>query len=288
MWITLEQIQYLKEVSQTGSVTKAAEKLLRAKSAVTKSIQNLEEQVGFPLLDRSDYRAKLTPQGKSFLYKAEDVLYEVEQLKHACAQITSRVETKLSISVSGIYESHKFYSVIKQATEKFPQTQITLHKETLSGEKMLFDEIADIAIFERIRNQRDLDFKLLGTTELRLVIASDHPYLETKSSQRTIQGLYKYPQIIQRSSLAKDEVSYGVHKNSIKWFVTDTASKKDIIVNGLGWGRLPWHEIKNELKSGQLTHLKELKDDDSIEFFVAKRKNFDLGQVAQFIWDRVT
>lgn len=286
MWITLEQIQYLKEVSETGSVTKASEKLLRSKSAVTKAIQNLEEQVGFKLLDRSDYRAKITPEGKSFLFKAQDVLFEVEELKRACAQISSRVETQLSISVSGMYDSHKFYAIIKQAMALFPQTQITLHKETLSGEKMLFDEIVDLAIFERIRNKRDLDSKELEETELRLVIASDHPFLKLKSSERKIKQLYHYPQIIQRSTVAVDEVSYGVHKEALKWYVTDMASKKDIILEGLGWGRLPLHEIKSELKLGSLIHLKELNDDDSIQFYMAKRKNYYPGKVAKFIWDK--
>jgi DNA-binding transcriptional LysR family regulator len=286
MWITLEQIQYLAEVKATGSVTKAAVKLLRSKSAVTKAIQNLEDQVGFSLLDRSDYRAKITPEGKAFLSKASNVLYEVEQLKLACAQISSKVETKLTISVSGMYDSQKLYSVIKEATSLFPQTQIVLHRETLSGEKMLFDEIVDIAIFERIRNQRDLDYKELEETELKLVIAKGHPFLKIKSSMRAIKQLYSYPQIIQRSTISENDASYGVHKDSLKWYVTDTASKKDIIINGLGWGRLPLHEIKNELKNGSLVHLKELKDDDSIKFYIGKRKNYYLGKVAQFIWDK--
>jgi DNA-binding transcriptional LysR family regulator len=287
MWITLDQIEYLQEVSESGSVTKAADKLLRSKSAVTKAIQNLEDQVGFPILDRSDYRAKLTPNGKSFLFRAQDVLKAVAELKEACSQISSKVETKLSLSISGAYDSKKLYPVIKEASRLFPNTQIQLFRETLSGEKMLFEEMVDLAIFEGIYNQRDLDFKALGKIDFKLVMAADHDFLKRPKDQRSLKDLYKYPQIIQSSTLAKDSVSYGVHKESAKWYVTDILSKKEVIMNGLGWGRLPLHEIASELKSGKLVHLKEFKDDDSAQAYIAKRKNFPLGKVAHFIWENL-
>lgn len=288
MWITLDQIEYLQEVARTGSITKAADKLLRSKSAVAKAIQNLEEQVGFEIIDRADYRAKLTEKGKAFLFHAQSVLISVHDLKEVCAQINSQVEARLAIGVSGAFDAKRLYPIIREASKLFPSTQIVLHRETLSGEKMLFNEMVEIAIFEGIHNQRDLDFKVIGELEFKLVIAGGHPFWSLKKGQRTLKDLYKYPQIVQRSTLATEDVSYGVHKEALKWYVNDLQAKKETIVNGMGWGRLPKHEIEKELKNGALAHLKEFKDDDTINVYMAKIKGHSLGKVGQFIWEHLS
>ncbi|NQZ02233.1 MAG: hypothetical protein HRT45_16365, partial [Bdellovibrionales bacterium] len=64
------------------------------------------------------------------------------------------------------------------------------------------------------------------------------------------------------------------------------ASKREIIANGLGWGRLPYHTIEADLKRGSITHLKDLKDDDSVDIYICKKKSRPMGKVAQFIWDK--
>ncbi|MCJ8277751.1 MAG: LysR family transcriptional regulator, partial [Bdellovibrionales bacterium] len=80
MWITLDQIQCLQIVSDVGSLNGAAEKLNKAKSAVSYTIGKLEDQLGFPVLDRSQYRIKLTPKGEAFLIKARPLLHQSERL----------------------------------------------------------------------------------------------------------------------------------------------------------------------------------------------------------------
>lgn len=192
---------------------------------------------------------------------------------------------KLSISVSGIFDINLLYPVIKNAIKEFPSTEIMLEKEILSGEKMLQRDIVDMAIFENIHNRRELDFKSIGKVKLVLVISSDHSFLRLSSKEQTKEELFKHPQIVQRSTIQDEDHKIGVHSKSLRWKVTDTPSKKDIILNGLGWGRLPIHIVEKEIKSGALTHLKSFKDDDEVEMYICKRKNVFMGQVSQMIWN---
>ncbi|MFT6633782.1 MAG: DNA-binding transcriptional LysR family regulator [Bacteriovoracaceae bacterium] len=284
-WITIDQIECFQAISETGSFQKASEKLNKAKSAVMYSVKNLEEQLGFPLLDRSSYRSKVTPQGEAFLFRSKKILENMSELHDYCNQIASEVEMKLSISVSGIFNINLLYPVIKNSMKVFPSTEIILEKEILSGEKMLQREMVDIAIFENIHNKRELDFKSIGPVKLVLVISSDHPFLKLTHKEQTREALYKYPQIVQRSTIQDEDHNIGVHSKSLKWKVTDTPSKKDIIMNGLGWGRLPLHTVEVEIKNGTLTHLKDFKDDDEVEMYICKRKNAFMGKVSQMIWD---
>lgn len=284
-WVSIEQIQCFQALITEGSFTKASEKIHKAKSAVIYSVNNLEKQLGFPLLKRDKYRSQLTPQGRDFLIEAEKLLIQYKNLQSSCSQISSKIETRLRISVSGIYSMNKIYSVIKEAMKKYPNTEILLEREILSGEKMLFNDTVDFAIFENIHNRRELDYKQIDEVTLKLVISKDHSFLKLEKDCQNMESLFHCPQIIQRSTIPDDAYSVGVHDQAIKWKVTDTPSKKEIILNGLGWGRLPEELIKKELQQGKLVHLNWLKDDDITPIYACRKKNSYIGEVATFMWN---
>lgn len=283
-WITIDQIQCFQSVVEKGSFTKAAENLNRAKSAVMYSVKNLEDQLGFKLLDRTKYRPTVTPKGEAFLQKSARILENMSELHQQSKLIASDIEMRIRISASGIFDSSLLYPVLKQTMQEFPSTELIFEKEILSGEKMLARGMVDLAIFENLNNKRDFDHKLIAKVPLFLVIASDHDFFAVPKTQQTKQRLYDYPQIIQRSTISDPDIQVGIHKESLKWKVTDTPSKKEIILNGLGWGRLPVHEIHNELASGKLSHLKQFNDDDVVEIYLCSHKK-KRGKVAQRIWD---
>ncbi len=284
MQITLEQIQSLKAVKDSGSLNSASESLGKAKSALSYSLNKLEDQLGFILLDRSSYRIKLTQKADAFLIKALPLLKKSEELKSDILKIASGTEVRLSLSASAIYPTKKINSVMKNLIKKFPSTEFIFHREILSGEKMLLRGDVDIAIFENVQNDLDLDTKEIGTCDLKLSISSDHPFTRLSKKHQTLEELIKYPQIIQRSTI-KDDNDIGIPDNAKRWTVSDIDSKKDLILEGLGWGRLPGHFINTELKSNKLTHLKNLNYDHKTTMYICKRKNKSFGPVLKFIWD---
>lgn len=288
MFISIDQIRCLKAIHESGSITKAGEKLLRAKSAVNYSIKTLEEQLGFSVLDKSGYRPKLTPQGQAFLFKAKNLLKEYDSLIESAQQILSGIEMKLTISASGICNLDHLYQIIKEAMKTYPSTEITLHRETLSGEKMLEDDMVDMALFESLSNKLDYDYKVVDKLQLPLVIAKDHPFLELPSKQQTIEVLGKYPQIVQRSTLQGFDIKRGVEDEVVKWSVTDIHSKKDIITKGIGWGRLPNHMIQEALQTKSLIHLRHLDRNQQMvmKVYLCRKKNKQHGRVNEFIWNQ--
>lgn len=263
----------------------AAEKQGKAKSAMIYSIKRLEEQLGFPVIERSGYKSQLTTKGRDFLASSAKLLSEYDDLLIKCSQIESHIESFFRLSISGIYRMDIVHPIIANAMTAFPQTEIQLEREILSGERMLNTDMVDLAIFENIRNKRDLDYKLIDEVKMVLTVAANHPFLDTSKSSQHIQGLYKYPQIIQRSTIPEDDYKVGVHSKSLQWKVSDTNSKHDIILHGLGWGRLPLPLIQNDLDSGKLVALDWLEDDDVTPIYIAKKKNRMEGKVAEFIWD---
>lgn len=284
-WITIDQIKCFQAVIEEGSFTKASERLMRAKSAVRYAVNNLEEQLGFKLLDRKSYRPQATSQGEAFLYKATNLLREYDSLQLYSQQISSEIEMQLNLSVTDIYEMDSIFPIIKETMNQFPNTEIRLEREILSGEKMLLKEMVDLSVCEEIRNRSDLEFKQIDEIELILVVAKDSKFYQLPKKQQTFDELHKFPQIFQRSTIPDNEDHRGLSKQSIKWNVTDTTSKKDFILNGLGWGRMPKRLIQKELDNGQLVHLKKFNFDHVASIYLARRKRAFMGKVGQFIWD---
>lgn len=285
MNITIDQIECLKALAESGSFTKAAEQRHRAKSALIYAIKNLEAQLGYPLLDRTSYRSTLTPQGRDFLLSSAQVLRSMDELKAQSGQIANHVEMRLRLSCSGIFQSQVLYPILKTAMREFPSTQLLFEREILSGEKMLLRGLVDLAIFEMVHNRKDIECKKIGEVKLIQVIAAKHPFLKLPKREQRVARLYDTPQIVQRSTIPDDDVRIGVHDESLCWKVTDTTSKKEIILNGLGWGRLPQHEVERELRSGKLRHLAHLHDDMTVDMFICRRKEMAPGKVATLIWD---
>ncbi len=284
MWITIEQIQCLQAVKDFGSINGASQSLNKAKSAVSYSIKRLDEQLGFATLNRDHYRIALTLKGEAFLGKAKPLLKELAQLKEEVQKIASGVETKMAMSASAIFPNDTLHKVLYKIMQDFPSTEFTFHREILSGEKMLLDDLVDIAIFENLQNKLDLEFKQLDGVSLKLVICADHPFLKLPKKQQTMQSLTQFPHIIQRSTL-KDDNTMGIPDESIRWTVSDIESKKELILNNLGWGRLPSHFIEKELKQKKIVHLKKLNYDHQVDFFLCKKKDKAFGPVLKHIWD---
>ena len=65
--MNLRHLEHWLALADTGSFSRAAEKLHITQSALSRSIQALEEDLGGPLVDRVGKKNELTPLGRSVL-----------------------------------------------------------------------------------------------------------------------------------------------------------------------------------------------------------------------------
>jgi LysR family transcriptional regulator, regulator for genes of the gallate degradation pathway len=88
--LNLAYLRAFRLVAQTGSATRAAAALFRAQSAVTRSLQELEADVGETLLERRPSGMLPTPAGRAVLLRCERIFAELEELAQWCAARQSR------------------------------------------------------------------------------------------------------------------------------------------------------------------------------------------------------
>ena len=83
--MNLRHLSHWLALAETGSFSRAAEKLHITQSALSRSIQSLEEELGGPLVDRIGKKNELTPLGRSVLERARRIVHEAHELKLGAA-----------------------------------------------------------------------------------------------------------------------------------------------------------------------------------------------------------
>ena len=74
--MTLQQLKYVTEVADRGSITEAAKSLFIAQPSLSAAIHELEEEIGVALFLRSNRGVLITPEGAEFLGYARQVVQQ--------------------------------------------------------------------------------------------------------------------------------------------------------------------------------------------------------------------
>lgn len=85
----LRQLRYFEALSSTLSFSRAAAQLNIAQPPLSRQVQQIEEELGVLLIDRSKRPLKLTPAGVYFSAKATQILSSIDELSRTTRQIGS-------------------------------------------------------------------------------------------------------------------------------------------------------------------------------------------------------
>ena len=80
--MNLLHMKHALEVAKAGSLSKASEVLLIAAPNISRSIKELEADLGITIFDRTQNGMKLTPEGEEFLEFAKSILGQIDQVEN--------------------------------------------------------------------------------------------------------------------------------------------------------------------------------------------------------------
>jgi DNA-binding transcriptional LysR family regulator len=128
----LDDLRALVEFAQAGSIARAADRLFRTPSAITRQVQRLEAALGAELLDRSVKPPRLNSLGSRVLEQARDLLQRTEALK-SLASSDAEPHGLLRIGLAHALAEGTLFEPIRALTEKYPKVRVRLSSE-LTGE----------------------------------------------------------------------------------------------------------------------------------------------------------
>ena len=81
--MNLRQLAHLTALAEQGSFSRAAERLHLTQSALSRSLQTLEDELGARLIDRAGKRSTLTPLGEAVLARARRITLEAAEIQRS-------------------------------------------------------------------------------------------------------------------------------------------------------------------------------------------------------------
>jgi len=254
--VSLDQLRAFIAAADEGSFSAAARKLNRAQSAVSELIAGLEGQIGVPLFDRGGRTRKLASQGVVLLADARASAADVDAMKARAHGMSAGLEPELSVVVDVMFPIGAITQAAKEFRVTFPATPLRLYVEALGAAyQPVLDGAAGFGIVGSLPLMpASFSAENLFNVTMVTVAAQDHP-LASKPGPLTKSDLAKHVQLVltDRSTLSKGR-EFGVLSPQT-WRLADLFAKHAFLLNGLGWGNMPLHAVKEDLAAGRLKEL---------------------------------
>ncbi|MGZ5871213.1 MAG: LysR family transcriptional regulator [Bradyrhizobium sp.] len=284
--LTLHQLICFEAVVSEGSFQAAAEKLLRSQPSVSSSVKNLEIQLQLSLLDRSGYRVTLTEAGRSFYERTRVFLQEAKRLRDHATQLAMGEESELRVVIGDLSPLAETLALLRSFFDERPGTRLHLHFEAISGPwERLFENEADLIFHHIDKSDPRLEFVDLLLVELVPVVAPN--FLRFPVSQSiTPEQMRDYVQCVIRDSARRSPpADYFLVEGARTWTVSDQLMKKELILQGMGWGHMPRYLIEPNLRDGSLIPITgNYFKGGRNELVAARRRDTPHGPVANRLW----
>jgi DNA-binding transcriptional LysR family regulator len=178
--VTLRQFRYFIAVAESGSVAAASRMLSIAQSAVTKSLQELEDELGRRLFERSSRGMQLTPQGHRFLASARKVLAAVAEATRERAEGEPGAELSgtLAVGVTSLVAGYYLSELFSRYRRSCPRVEVLVTEdEPRFLEHLLINGELDVAIMlsNALSEPQALVAETLVRSPSRVWLPSAHP-----------------------------------------------------------------------------------------------------------------
>lgn len=221
----LKRLRYFCTILEQGSISKAAEILCIAQPPLSKRLQELEEEIGAPLLIRTGRKLEPTEAGQFLYQKACEILRTVEDAKQKTVNIANTEKRVLRVGVTYLFQ-RLFFPVIQELYKRNPRAEIAISISDSSHlEYLLQRGTIDIALMQRPKNLDGFELinfppiglRALVSTQL-LAQAPEHPLTPEDIAQfplilmRRVEGVGTFEAILEylRKSGAEPNVKMHV------------------------------------------------------------------------------
>ena len=240
--MNLLHMKYAVEVARLGSLGKASETLLIATPNISRSIKELESDLGIAIFERTTKGMELTPDGEQFINFAKRILGQIEQVEDFYKKGTAKKQ-EFSISVPrACYISEAFAEFSKSlsgdAAEIFykeTNSQRTIRNMLEHDYKLGIIRYAENydKYFKSMLEEKGFQYELVTEFTYSLIMSGDNPL--AKKENISYDDLKDYIEIAHAdpyvpsmplSKVVKEELPDNINR---RIFIFERASQFDLL-----------------------------------------------------------
>ncbi|AGF79308.1 transcriptional regulator [Desulfocapsa sulfexigens DSM 10523] len=149
MSVTIRQLEIFNAVVETGQVTRAAQSLFITQSAVSLALNEMENQLGGSLFDRSGRSLELNDRGRYFLPLSREILDKLEDLDSLMNEKDGQFAGSLNLVASSTIGNYVLPYLITAFKSMHPDVHFNmLVYNTKTAEKLIIDRAVDLGFVE--------------------------------------------------------------------------------------------------------------------------------------------
>ncbi len=244
-------------VVESGGFSPAARFLGISKSAVSKRITQLEQQLGVKLLHRTTRKLSLTEAGEHYFEHAVMANRAAKDAEDAVAQLQGEPQGRLRINAAMSFGRLHVVPMIPAFLKRYPKVSIDLELDDKTVD--MVQGGVDIAI----RGGAMIDSTLVARklVSLRSVLCVSQPYLHQFGRPKQLDDLlqhnclsFRYSNDAKGWSFSQDGRTQMIAVSG-NYQANNSEALLDAVLQGVGISRLPTFVVGPYLRSGQLIQL---------------------------------
>lgn len=251
---TLHQLQVFHKVSQTLSVTKAAEELHLTQPAVSIQLKNFQNQFDIPLTEVIGRKIYITDFGREVAESAEKIIAQVHAINFKKSAFKGELIGKLKISIvsTGKYVMPYFLTDFLKQNEGI-ELNMDVTNKTKVIEQLANNEV-DFALVSVLPEKMNIEFTELLKNKLYVFDSTDNNYKKSNYSKSILEELpIIYREEGSGTRYVMEKYIQSNHLSVLKKMeLTSNEAVKQAVVAGLGCSIMPIIGLKNEVLNKEL------------------------------------
>jgi len=181
----LEEINVFIRVVEAGGISKAAEQLGIAKSAVSRRLAEFEKRMGVTLINRTTRTFNLSEAGLRCYEHANRVVDVVEELNCAVAHEEADIAGPIRLSIPNSFALNHMGKVIDQFLTTYPNIQLDIDL----SDRFIDLVAAGIDVAIRIGELKDSTLKARRLSPINTCLVASPAYLNEHGRPQTLDDL---------------------------------------------------------------------------------------------------
>jgi DNA-binding transcriptional LysR family regulator len=226
-------LRAFRAIAEHGSFTRAAAALDVTASALSQTLQQLEQRLGTRLLHRSTRRVGLTEAGRELLQRIAPALSELDAAMDAMRQHGGRPSGRLRLTVPNAVLPSLIEPMLAEFMARWPDVQLDIHVDNALSDLIADGFDAGIRLGERL--QRDM-VAVPISGPMRSVVVATPAYLERHGRPKHPRDLQTHNcvqfRLASSGALYRWEFAHKSGPQKGRWF--EIAVDGSLTVNDIG------------------------------------------------------
>ncbi|GIW97873.1 MAG: hyalin [Pirellulaceae bacterium] len=250
----LDQLRYFLKIAELENITRAAEALGVSQSALSRSVQRLEEELGRPLLERKTRRVVVTEAGNLLRRRAKEILALLDDTKTEIMDDGSH--GRLRIGAIPTIAPYFLPPVLQDFAADHPEATLMVQEMTTDALiKQCKEGDIDVAVVSLPIDVRYLDVEPLFEEELLLAVSPQHPLAKKRRIEPT--DLMDQPFILlDELHCLSDQVLTYCHQQLLQPVVVERTSQlamvQELVAMGHGVSLVPAMAVRCDASKRRL------------------------------------